>query len=858
MGTVLAVDRNPETISAVIAALSSAIPGTSVVNVGSAAEAARELAGNGCDFVVVNRESLGEEAMEICRNLKKDACTRNLPVIMLVAGEGGAAASMPTSSTSCADVLMTLPINEKDIADQARAFHRAAAGGDLASENRALRRILGEKIRSLRERTYEHDKRVKELNCLYGISELRERPGITIEGILQGVAELIPPSWQYPEITCARVIMGYQEFKTSNFRETPWKQSCDIHVHGEWAGKLEVYYLECPESGKMPFLEQEDYLLGAIAERLGKIAERVQAEEALRVERDNILSILMSMDDGVYKVSDQFVIEYTNPALEREFGPLDGRLCYNYFKGRSTPCEECMLDRVVVGRGKVRREWFFQCNGRTYDVVSTPLTNADGSVSKLSILRDVSALVKAQKALEERERLYRSVTEFIADGAVMVQEGLILFANHSFTEMFEYGIDELRGMRTTDLFAVEFRDLFRRVFDPGEQDETLGGALRGVCVRKSGREFWVSVHRSLIDLKNKPAILATMRDVTEEVHWEMSIQEESEYLRRENIKLKSSIKERYKFGRIVGKSPPMQKVYELILKAAGSDVNVLILGESGTGKELVARAVHEMSARAGKPFIPVNCGAIPESLVESEFFGHRRGAFTGAHIDKTGYLESANGGTLFLDEVGELGVNMQVKLLRSFEAGVYTPVGDTQERYSRLRLIAATNRDFNAMVGSGQIRQDFYYRISILPIVLPPLREKKEDIPLLVEHFLRLYFKGKKIPSIPAKVMDMFYMHNWPGNVRELQGVIQRYLAVGNFHFLSPKNMGLKNWEEEEEETLAEQPMQVGELRGALEDFEKRFIKNALDQCRWHRGKTAGLLGVDPKTLYTKMQKLGL
>jgi transcriptional regulator with PAS, ATPase and Fis domain len=283
---------------------------------------------------------------------------------------------------------------------------------------------------------------------------------------------------------------------------------------------------------------------------------------------------------------------------------------------------------------------------------------------------------------------------------------------------------------------------------------------------------------------------------------------------------------------------------------------VLILGESGTGKELVARAIHEMSARAGKPFIPINCGAIPESLVESEFFGHRRGAFTGAHIDKTGYLESANGGTLFLDEVGELGVNMQVKLLRSFEAGVYTPVGDTQERHSRLRLIAATNRDFNAMVGSGQIRQDFYYRISILPIVLPPLREKKEDIPLLVEHFLCLYFKGEKNPSIPSKVMDMFYRHDWPGNVRELQGVIQRYLAVGNFDFLSSKNLGLKSWEEEE--SLPEEAVQVGELREAVENFERRFIKDALNQCRWHRGKTAGLLGVDPKTLYTKMQKLGL
>jgi transcriptional regulator with PAS, ATPase and Fis domain len=242
--------------------------------------------------------------------------------------------------------------------------------------------------------------------------------------------------------------------------------------------------------------------------------------------------------------------------------------------------------------------------------------------------------------------------------------------------------------------------------------------------------------------------------------------------------------------------------------------------------------------------------------VESEFFGHRRGAFTGAHIDKTGYLESANGGTLFLDEVGELGLNMQVKLLRSLEAGVYTPVGDTKEHFSCLRLIAATNRDFTAMVNAGLIRQDFYYRISILPITLPPLREKKEDIPLLVEHFLRSYCNGKKTPSIPTKVMDMFYKHNWPGNVRELQGVIQRYLAVGNFHFLSVDGSGLKNWDDDE--AADDESLSVGDLREAVENFERRFIKVALDRSRWHRGKAAEILGVNPKTLYIKMQKLGL
>jgi transcriptional regulator with PAS, ATPase and Fis domain len=377
--------------------------------------------------------------------------------------------------------------------------------------------------------------------------------------------------------------------------------------------------------------------------------------------------------------------------------------------------------------------------------------------------------------------------------------------------------------------------------------------LRGVCVNKEGKKFWVSTNRSVISLKSKPAILAILRDITEDMLQERSIQEVTERLQRENIKLRSCIKERYRFGNIVGKSLPMQNIYELILKAAASSANVIILGESGTGKELVARAIHEMSARADKAFVPVNCGAIPENLVESEFFGHRKGAFTGAHIDKTGYLHTADGGTLFLDEVGELGLNMQVKLLRALETGEYAPIGDTQFRRSDARIISATNRDFAAMVSKGLIREDFYYRISVIPIVLPTLRDKKEDIPLLIEHFLQLYSKQGKIPTIPGKIVEVLYNYDWPGNVRELQSVIQRYLAVGNFDFLrlGDKTNSLEGAE-------AEVDKKVTQLRVAKADFEKRYILTALKQNRWHRAKVAAELGIDPKTLYTKMKKIGL
>ena len=206
-----------------------------------------------------------------------------------------------------------------------------------------------------------------------------------------------------------------------------------------------------------------------------------------------------------------------------------------------------------------------------------------------------------------------------------------------------------------------------------------------------------------------------------------------------------------------------------------------------------------------------------------------------------------------MDEVGELGLNLQVKLLRALESGEYIPVGDTRVRKSKFRVISATNRDFSEMVGKGHVREDFYYRISVIPILLPALRKKKEDIPLLIDHFLRLYCKGNKLPVIPGRVLELLYNYNWPGNVRELQSVIQRYLAVGNFDFLT-----IEGKSEKAAVKFEEIPGGARDLRSAVQIFEKRFILDALNKNRWQRGKVANALGIDPKTLYKKMKKAGL
>jgi PAS domain S-box-containing protein len=290
---------------------------------------------------------------------------------------------------------------------------------------------------------------------------------------------------------------------------------------------------------------------------------------------------------------------------------------------------------------------------------------------------------------------------------------------------------------------------------------------------------WVWVFSSGVLVKKdvedrKKRIVGSLQDITEQKQSNLSL----------HAKLELAIRETTSFHGIVGKSKAMQQVFETILQAATSDTNVVITGESGTGKELTARAVHTLSSRNDKPFVIVNCGAIPDTILESEFFGYKKGAFSGAIADKPGFLDTAHQGTLFLDELGELPIAMQVKLLRALEGGGYIPVGDTEEKFSDFRIVAATNRDLKAMVDAGKMREDFFYRIHIIPIQLPPLRERKDDIPLLVYHFMNeIGDSDGKHQSFPGEILDAMVDYDWPGNVRELQNVINRYLTLGEIDF---------------------------------------------------------------------------
>jgi transcriptional regulator with PAS, ATPase and Fis domain len=322
-----------------------------------------------------------------------------------------------------------------------------------------------------------------------------------------------------------------------------------------------------------------------------------------------------------------------------------------------------------------------------------------------------------------------------------------------------------------------------------------------------------------------------------------------------NSQVRSAIKDRYRFQNIIGMSPAMQNVYDQILTAAKSDANVSIYGASGTGKELVARAIHDMSPRNAEAFVTINCGAIPEPLMESEFFGYKKGAFTGATFDKHGYLDLADTGTLFLDEIGDLPVNMQVKLLRAIDGGGYYPIGSQSKHASDFRIVAATNKNLKQLVDEGFIREDFYYRIQVIPIFLPPLKDRKEDIPLLVDHFTDMYAQSSSFKKVPNHITTQIRNHDWPGNIRELQNVLLRFFSTGEFDISNRIASSGKSADVNRSDPIGDNSKN---LSHAIEMVEKEQIINALQSTNGHRSYAAKKLGISRSTLFRRMKKHGL
>lgn len=329
---------------------------------------------------------------------------------------------------------------------------------------------------------------------------------------------------------------------------------------------------------------------------------------------------------------------------------------------------------------------------------------------------------------------------------------------------------------------------------------------------------------------------------------------ENRRLNKEVVRLKKEVESRYHFHRLIGRSPAMRAIYDLIERISTSSNNVLITGESGTGKELVARAIHYSGPRKGGRFVAVNCAAIPETLLESELFGYKRGAFTDAKTDKKGLLFEANGGTLFLDEVTEMPLVLQAKLLRVIEEREVRPLGDTNAYPLDVQIVSSSNRNIKDVIHQGRFREDLYYRLKVIDIELPPLRERKEDIPLLTEHFVEKFSGAakKSVSGVSEDALKVLMNYSWPGNVRELENVVQRAITLCQHDTILPEDLPA-NILHESEENLIDKGLKE---HYTAEQLEKEYIRRVLIAVGGNKSRAAQLLGFDRKTLYRKLEEL--
>jgi Nif-specific regulatory protein len=332
---------------------------------------------------------------------------------------------------------------------------------------------------------------------------------------------------------------------------------------------------------------------------------------------------------------------------------------------------------------------------------------------------------------------------------------------------------------------------------------------------------------------------------------------ERKHLLEQNLQLQSELQTRYRLDNVIGRSKVVEEVIRSVLRVSPSKATVMLRGESGTGKELMARAIHYNSPRSEHPFIKVNCSALPETLLESELFGHERGAFTGATQRRSGRFESADGGTIFLDEVGDIPLTMQVKLLRVLQEQQFERLGGNQTLAVDVRVVAATHRDLERAIRDGSFREDLYYRLNVVPIYLPPLRERAEDIPLLIDHFLvKFNRENNKKVKISQSVMDLLVRYHWPGNIRELENCIERMVIMSESDVITFKTIptSIATYFKDLQE-VTRTPKATPGLRGSVEDLEREHLINALKQSGWVQTRAAKILGLTPRQVGYKMKK---
>lgn len=593
--------------------------------------------------------------------------------------------------------------------------------------------------------------------------------------------------------------------------------------------------------------------------------------------------LLESIGVGVYGVDLDGVTTFMNPrgaellgwTQEEILGKVNHAVCHHTrADGTSYPAVECPIYAAFKDGAvhAVDDEVFWRKDGTSFPVsyVSTPVRDSEGALSGAVVcFRDITARRESEAALQSVRDLNESILLSAGEGIYGLDaDGCTTFANPAALRMLGWSEDELLAKPQHDIIHHSHADgsPYAKEVCP------IYAALRdGVIHREADEVFWRKDGTSLsVEYVSTPILgedhevlgaVVSFTDITERKRRQTElegalaeVQALKDRLERENAYLLDEIEVKHNFKEIIGNSSALRTTITRLEKVAQTDATVLITGETGVGKELFARALHHSSARADRAFVKVNCAALPEHLIESELFGHERGAFTGATSQRIGRFELADGGTFFLDEVGELPLELQPKLLRVLQEGELERIGGSRTLKVDVRMVAATNRDLTKEVWAGNFRDDLFYRLNVFPVEVPPLRERREDIPLLVSHFVQKYSArmGRRIDHVPASSQEALQKYSWPGNVRELENIIERGIILATDGTIQI---------DEALEMAPPSDAPNTEDRRSLETVERDHILQVLELTGWRIEGTnaaAPILDMHPNTLRSRMKKLGI
>ena len=592
------------------------------------------------------------------------------------------------------------------------------------------------------------------------------------------------------------------------------------------------------------------------------ITDRKRAEDALHRTEERFRLLVQSVKDyAIFMLDTVGRVASWNEGAQRIKGYRTDEIIGQHFSrfytqqdvDRGAPESEL---KIAASEGKLEEEgWRVRKDGTRFwaNVVITAVRDRQGELVGFSeVTRDFTERKTAEEAVRISERRFRSLFEFSPDAIVVTgEDGKITEVNSQVEKFFGYGRDELIGQPVETLIPERFRAAHpehRKRYSAHAETRPMGIGLELRGRRKDGTEFPVDIMLSPVETAAGKVVLGVIRDLSEKVEAQEALARKEQ----ENRYLEEELHTEHNFEDIIGDSPVLRRVLKQVETVAATDVTVLILGETGTGKDLVARAIHNLSSRRERTLVKLNCAAIPTGLLESELFGHEKGAFTGAVSRKIGRLELAHQGTLFLDEVGDLPPELQPKLLRALQEKEFERLGGTRTIPVDVRLIAATNRNLEKMVADREFRSDLYYRLRVFPVTIPSLRERREDIPLLVSYFVTKHARrmDRKIESIPPDVMKALTRWDWPGNIRELENFIERAVILSKGPALRAPLSEL--------ELSSTAPSHDD---ATLETSEREHILRVL---RESKGVIAGpegaaaRLGVKRTTLNSKLKKLGI